>query len=329
MFCTSCGQVITEGGRFCTGCGTPLAAEQAPQTVMTCRVCGYAIYENDYNCRACGMPLNAEQAPSDSIICRYCSQPMPENSQICTGCGSTLVAGQAPQEVSAPLEASTRSELADILANQTVIDMLRGRFKLVEGKNMFLPGEFINGYWIFTDKTLIFYYHDWDEEGELQWDRRNFAALEKKNIPTGAFYNEFHSIMVEKSIIDNENEIYLYSGGSICAEFNSKPQKQFMALLERFIPGLTILKKGLADYNPSISEMDPRNPFGTRYDPAYPRGYVVASTKGFPKNFNAMDDAINAAKRDGTLPQNWNLAIEGFSVEQPIPGVPVVFDGML
>lgn len=292
MFCTACGYAITGGGRFCTACGTPLAANQAPE---------------------------------NSIICRYCNFPAPANAHTCTNCGSPLAAEQAPREESAP------PARQNPLSSETVIEALHGRLMLREGKTMFLPGKFVNGYWIFTGKSMLFYFHDWDELDELELDGRTIGSLDKDNIVTGAYYKEIHSIRVQKGFIDSENDIYLYDGDMVCAEFDNKPQKQFMALLERFIPGLTILKKGIADYNPSISEMDPRNPHGTRYDPSYPRAYVVASTKGFPEKRESMQEAVNAAKRDGTLPSNFNLAFEaaGFSKEKPIPGVPVVFDGML
>ena len=212
-------------------------------------------------------------------------------------------------------------------ANAAVIDVLRGRLGIEQSKTIILPDTFAYGYWIITEKSMFFYEFESDDDEELPWDRRSIRALDQNSILCNFPIRDIHSVVTESMIGDNENDIYLYYGDVIEAEFNNKAQKRFVEILERLAPGLMFLKKGLTnDYNPSISDMDPRNPYGTRYNPAHPRSYVIANTKGFPKNFNALDDAINAAKRDGILPADWNLAVAGFTRDKPIPGVPVVFD---
>ena len=50
-FCTGCGNRLNPGSRFCSNCGTPVAAQKV------CPRCGIAVKEGDRFCRECGAQL--------------------------------------------------------------------------------------------------------------------------------------------------------------------------------------------------------------------------------------------------------------------------------
>jgi hypothetical protein len=145
-----------------------------------------------------------------------------------------------------------------------------------------------------------------------------------------------HSVVFENFMVSKENTIYSYSSEPdsnianyryVKFEFDSKPQKQFVEVMQRAVPGLSFIERGTTEeFEPNISKNDPRNPYGFRYKPHHPHGYVVAYTKGLKNNPRAIDDAIDAAKHDGTLPRDWRLAAAGISRMKPPPGVPTMFD---
>jgi hypothetical protein len=54
MFCPNCGNKLTEGAAFCSGCG----AETQASTPGVCAACGAALPEGAEFCIGCGTPLN-------------------------------------------------------------------------------------------------------------------------------------------------------------------------------------------------------------------------------------------------------------------------------
>ncbi len=65
LTCTSCGNIINEGDKFCQYCGTPVVvAAPAPVVVpvapaLACTHCGAALDEGDKFCQVCGTPTAA------------------------------------------------------------------------------------------------------------------------------------------------------------------------------------------------------------------------------------------------------------------------------
>jgi hypothetical protein len=180
-----------------------------------------------------------------------------------------------------------------------------------------------NGYWVLTDKRLVFFPFDvYNEEGakfdyEKQWEARAFSEY--------IFLRDLHSIHTFNAGFAKSATIYTYSSRNFTANFSNKKYKTLKEELLKLIPDLLIVETTLGTYKPSISKYDPRNPFGIRFNKEYPRGYVLAEVKKLKKDPHGIDDAIAAAKRDGTLPSDWSLVSHGVSQEAPPPGVPCFF----
>ena len=306
MFCNKCGQpAVSDSARFCARCGAPMPTP--PQG-------------------AAAPPPPPQAAPPPAPQPLYQPAPPPQYQPLYQPMPPPPLMQQPPPTEQPPAQPPQEQEEENAL----VVDILKGEMIGHKSKSGGLPEDTVRGYWIITNRSIIFYVHNWYTEDDLDWDSIDMTALDDDLILTSLRYKNIHSIAVEKILSENENTIYHYSGGYICVMFSGKTQKRFVEHMEKLIPGITFVKRGLSDYGyePSISELDPRNPYGSRYNPAFPRTYVVAYTKGFPKNFNAIDDAINAAKKDGILPADWNLAVNGVSREKPIPGVPMLMDAV-
>jgi hypothetical protein len=171
---------------------------------------------------------------------------------------------------------------------------------------------------------MFFYDYDPIENDKLKWDRLSLNDLDKELIKDRMTYRDIHSIFYEKTL-GAEVYFYLYDNRLIILDLPGKSFKKLQEITGKYIPGLTYVPNKERSYSPSLSDADPRNPYGHRYDPSFTRAYVIADAKGFPDKFNVLDDAIAAAKRDGTLPAGWNLAVERMTKAKPIPGVPTIF----
>lgn len=93
--CTSCGAENPDESRFCTECGTALAA--VPGEAATCAGCGAPLPAGAKFCVACGRPAGGGMEPS----CPACGTPVPAGSQFCTHCGARLAGQPADQPASA------------------------------------------------------------------------------------------------------------------------------------------------------------------------------------------------------------------------------------
>ena len=162
------------------------------------------------------------------------------------------------------------------------------------------------GYWIITDNSMFF----------LENLTDSHPMKEIKTV-------DIHSILFH----DDMNKLFLYDGSRVRVQVDKKDNKVLLAALEQAIPGLLQVKNTDCEYVPGISELDPRNPYGVRYDPEYPRGgYVVAYTKAFRKNMSSIYPAVDAAKAAGILPADWNPVTDAFDEDHPLAGVPMVYD---
>lgn len=173
--------------------------------------------------------------------------------------------------------------------------------------------------WI-TNKRFVFFENT---ESEIP-SRDNILEILKNDnnlvIPT----RMIHSIVWETVVFDCKVvAFYTYDELKYRIELTGKA---FLAEFGKAIPGITIVnKKTLYDYFANMSESDPRNPNGTRYNPRYPRGYDVAEPYEWRKNPEAMERVINIAKRDGSLPMEWNKKITSTCLP---PGVPCLVHSM-
>jgi hypothetical protein len=139
------------------------------------------------------------------------------------------------------------------------------------------------------------------------------------------FLRDIHSIKISNYAIGKSIEFFTYSLHNYVLELANKDFKVMKQSLLQVIPDLLIVEGTYMTYKPSISKRDPRNPFGVRYNKGYPRSYVVAEIKQMKKDPHGIDDAIAAAKRDGSMPSDWNILAEGVSTNNPPPGVPCIF----
>jgi hypothetical protein len=180
-----------------------------------------------------------------------------------------------------------------------------------------------SGYWVVTNKCLAFFPFDpYNEEG-IKFDYYEQEAA--GNYSRLIYLRDIHSVHALGAGIGKSCTIYTYSGRHFVTDMMNKPYKGFKEAILKYAPGLLFVEVTMAEYRPSISKRDPRNPFGVRYNKEYPRGYVVAEIKKLKKDPHGIDDAIAAAKRDGSLPSSWNVLTEGISRDHTPPGVPCLF----
>lgn len=97
MNCTNCGNELRPGQKFCTKCGTPVAAAASAtesKTVgATCTNCGNALKPGQKFCTKCGSPVavaEAKPAPQqvDGVQCPSCGKLLKPGQKFCTGCGA-------------------------------------------------------------------------------------------------------------------------------------------------------------------------------------------------------------------------------------------------
>lgn len=268
--------------------------------------------------------------------CFNCGLILPEGYTFCTGCGKPL-SGRAQTPAGTPFggaEILTNAQLRNDPANSaakiadlrdpdmTFIGYVPGSIKKFDDNWQDYKGYFI----VFTGEISFFEYDFYDTDAEpFTPDYCNAHMRDKYNfyIPLKAL----HSVKVWSMVGTGEYTFYLYNNTRITIEIEGgKNCKYFDEMLAKAAADLLIVKqKTFAEYYPNIGKYDPRNPFGARYDPDYPRGYVVANTKGMNKKPGVIDEAIAAAKKDGTLPPYWHLRERGISETNLPPGVPTIY----
>jgi|GEM_PF-916619 len=85
-FCTSCGNELVEGMKFCKGCGKPVAKVQESQ--ISCPDCGETLSPGTRFCRSCGKQMAAEAAGLRA--CTSCGKELVEGMKFCRGCGKPV-----------------------------------------------------------------------------------------------------------------------------------------------------------------------------------------------------------------------------------------------
>ncbi len=139
-----------------------------------------------------------------------------------------------------------------------------------------------------------------------------------------------HTYQVERILTEAEVHLYLYDGSAFSLQFERTPFAQFKQLLEQVLPGVTEAPyKMSGQYHPGISDRDPRNPYGRRYNQNHPRTHTVAYTKQLKKNPSALDEIIAAYKQEGTVPTDFNILSHGTGAYEGIPGIPCFYDGFI
>ena len=105
MNCTKCGNQLNPGQKFCTKCGTPVAAVPAPETKAMgaqCPKCGNVLNPGQKFCTKCGTPVAAAPAPAPETKamgaqCPKCGNVLNPGQKFCTKCGTPVVAAPAPE----------------------------------------------------------------------------------------------------------------------------------------------------------------------------------------------------------------------------------------
>jgi predicted amidophosphoribosyltransferase len=94
MFCEICGMKISEGERFCSGCGanvpTAIATEQKPAFAV-CAKCGARLAAGELFCSTCGAKVqagqNEQKTEAESMICTNCKKELKKEWVVCPYCG--------------------------------------------------------------------------------------------------------------------------------------------------------------------------------------------------------------------------------------------------
>ena len=105
MNCTKCGNQLNPGQKFCTKCGTPVAAAPAPETKAMgaqCPKCGNVLNPGQKFCTKCGTPVAAAPAPAPETKamgaqCPKCGNVLNPGQKFCTKCGTPVAAAPAPE----------------------------------------------------------------------------------------------------------------------------------------------------------------------------------------------------------------------------------------
>ena len=103
MNCTKCGNQLNPGQKFCTKCGTPVAAAPAPETKAMgaqCPKCGNVLNPGQKFCTKCGTPVAAAPAPETKAMgaqCPKCGNVLNPGQKFCTKCGTPVTAAPAPE----------------------------------------------------------------------------------------------------------------------------------------------------------------------------------------------------------------------------------------
>ncbi len=85
-FCTSCGNELVEGMKFCKGCGKPVA--EVWESQLSCPDCGETLPPGTRFCRSCGKQMAA--GASGSRACTSCGKELVEGMKFCRGCGKPV-----------------------------------------------------------------------------------------------------------------------------------------------------------------------------------------------------------------------------------------------
>lgn len=113
-----------------------------------------------------------------------------------------------------------------------------------------------------------------------------------------------HSIEVEKFLGGAYYTIHTYCGRPESFQFTRGIQENWVDVIHMAAPDLpSCLRKTREVYRSNISPNDPRNPWGSCYNPGYPRHREMLRVQD-PTTFGpAVEDAIRA----GLLPAGWQL----------------------
>ena len=311
MFCSNCGNGIADGNKFCSACGVSVGPPPMQQVTVG--------------------PPSIQQAPVGPPPIQQAPvgpPPMQSTSTIASTTG--LTAGQSQPQAATILYGELFRYSGDLpFGPETVLVAVQGRNKMPDV-------NYQPGFWLVTNKRIGFIYFDeeaaWNDayENDGDYEYGDFSPevwmLDDASWCSVVFpLNFLHSIRSEGGV-DRENTLYFYSAHSYIAVMDKKPHAQFIQALQSLIPGMTVIEQTMGDYNPSISELDPRNPLSERYDALWPRSYVVAYTKKLKKDPHGIDDAIDAAIQAGILPRDFDLAAHGIGKQKPPPGVPCAFE---
>ena len=83
LFCSDCGNPITETAKFCPHCG---AVFQEDSQRSKCPNCDTDVNLNDKYCQNCGLDLQASKN-----VCKKCGNKNTKDSKFCSNCGERLV----------------------------------------------------------------------------------------------------------------------------------------------------------------------------------------------------------------------------------------------
>ena len=98
MKCPKCA-AEAGSGRFCRGCGAPLAANVEPaQPVGVCPSCGMDVQPGAKFCAGCGAPWGSAPVAAEMLICVNCGAEAKAGTKFCKSCGKAI--GSGPPAVS-------------------------------------------------------------------------------------------------------------------------------------------------------------------------------------------------------------------------------------
>lgn len=91
MECQKCGSKVSEGAKFCRGCGSEVVFETESIEDNTCPECGNLLEENALFCNNCGHKLSEEYVQTDvGNKCPHCNSPLKDSALFCGECGKSL-----------------------------------------------------------------------------------------------------------------------------------------------------------------------------------------------------------------------------------------------
>lgn len=111
LTCTSCGNIVNEGDKFCQYCGT-LVVHAALAPKAACTNCGAELEDGDRFCQICGTPvavgvpapLVEEAAPAaPKKVCANCGAELEDGDRFCQVCGTPTEAPAPVAEEVAPV----------------------------------------------------------------------------------------------------------------------------------------------------------------------------------------------------------------------------------
>lgn len=102
LICSSCGAELSEGDRFCPGCGNRILRNHSEEDNASCPRCGTAAAAGQRFCVKCGCPLSEEpeestentsfepKVPAGPAVCPSCGEPVDDDMAFCISCGYRL-----------------------------------------------------------------------------------------------------------------------------------------------------------------------------------------------------------------------------------------------